>query len=1197
MFRGCVVIAVSLLFVGCGGGGGGSSDSASSGGTSTLSGTGLDAKYKGDQSLATLDTSTSKLAAHSYTEITSKVFASAYPQLAYNVSSDGPQAHRLISSQRTSYSDIPYLKESIFSQFTKQAFTSYNSGTEHCDSGTLEIVEDIDEASGLGTSTVTYNNCRFYSVTYNGKITYEIISKDQGGLVSEGRQTFESYTSKAENYHRELDGHVYFRFEGSNLSSQRHIESDLLIKDNIKNETTYLKDFIYTLDSEQQTQTLSGKLYQSNLGYVTLGLDEQSVFAVMSGANESSLLLFPEQGIDPVTQYSEQGYRLLLDENGDGEYDYATWFGATALSQYEDDKTENHAPEIRAEDSVTGNKNEVIFLTVDLIDSDYDFINPQWKIKSQPEGSTFDVEVSSWNIMEITANLAGTYVLEIIVTDSDGATTTKEITIVVSGEPAEFNVTGPAELKNGEVYSAQIDVLNSSSGSFSYKLAYGPDGMSVDQSGRITWTANALPVTRFSTAIYGVVVVSPGHEVLKEVEIKIDSKGSANFVRTPLSTPNREDDIHIVDLDGDTKNEMLVFSEEKQLLYTLTFSNNDYQQNWILDERLGNKSATGATTGKIGSKSYSDIFVTTEDKIYRLDGKSKEILAEAELTNMSYVKGISVNDVDADSTLEVTILGSYGSYSNQDSLVVFDAETLVKEWSLGRNGLGKSMTVGNADNDSQLEIITSGGYVFDGASKVNQWLYTETFGAFLALGDTDGDGDTELVAVDGNYRGKLKVFDVLNKVLVSQQDRTHSCGIKALNLDADAQDEVVISNCSSTNAFSILDLKSSDTEDKDVGVKSDNQGATFSLTHGDVDNDGDIEWVGSHKGRLFVYNGQSLEWQDATWKGVNLGGHYLTLHQGPSNYSYFARSVLDSSYRILEFSPLTGMPTISSDVNAGYANYLSFTGFDYDNDLIDEAVFSSRLTNGSGLKVYDIGNDIEEWTVSSSENSQYKLQYANMNADNKMDLVAIARNRIEIFDLFDQSLIWSSDRLNDGVEDSAVYDFDKDGVSEVITLDSTSIKIYKKSTDGVVLHRSKTLDSLYYYGNKLVVGDVNGDSLVDIVIASIDYSQPGKRQKFVSFSTDLTETSRVYGTIELEKFKLLPDCTSENCYLFVLVDNSAGYPYRDQLAIASTKTGNIVWKSSPLLGKIKEDSLQIYKHGDSYRVSLGMEGGVSFPRH
>jgi len=53
---------------------------------------------------------------------------------------------------------------------------------------------------------------------------------------------------------------------------------------------------------------------------------------------------------------------------------------------------------------------------------------------------------------------------------------------------------------------------------------------------------------------------------------------------------------------------------------------------------------------------------------------------------------------------------------------------------------GTSMAIGNVDNDLALEIVTSDGFVFDGANHQNQWAYGPGFGSIIDVGDVNGDG-------------------------------------------------------------------------------------------------------------------------------------------------------------------------------------------------------------------------------------------------------------------------------------------------------------------------------------------------------------------------------------------------------------------------------------------------------------------------
>ena len=62
------------------------------------------------------------------------------------------------------------------------------------------------------------------------------------------------------------------------------------------------------------------------------------------------------------------------------------------------------------------------------------------------------------------------------------------------------------------------------------------------------------------------------------------------------------------------------------------------------------------------------------------------------------------------------------------------------------------------DADAALEIVTAGGYVFDGATGANEWAYAGGFGAAVDTGDLDGGGVEQIVGMDGwsRFRGSAR---------------------------------------------------------------------------------------------------------------------------------------------------------------------------------------------------------------------------------------------------------------------------------------------------------------------------------------------------------------------------------------------------------------------------------------------------------
>src|SRR5581483_11563400 len=127
---------------------------------------------------------------------------------------------------------------------------------------------------------------------------------------------------------------------------------------------------------------------------------------------------------------------------------------------------------------------------------------------------------------------------------------------------------------------------------------------------------------------------------------------------------------------------------------------------------------------------------------------------------------LKVADIDNDGMAELVCLGLDASYAYpaRGRIYVFNARTLQLKWMTDDLVLGTAMAVGNVDSDPALEIVTSGGYVFDGATGANQWAYAPGFGLQVDIGDVVGDGVGKIVGTGGGVG--ITAYDAVQKTVL-----------------------------------------------------------------------------------------------------------------------------------------------------------------------------------------------------------------------------------------------------------------------------------------------------------------------------------------------------------------------------------------------------------------------------------------------
>lgn len=121
----------------------------------------------------------------------------------------------------------------------------------------------------------------------------------------------------------------------------------------------------------------------------------------------------------------------------------------------------------------------------------------------------------------------------------------------------------------------------------------------------------------------------------------------------------------------------------------------------------------------------------------------------------------SLADIDADGTLEA--IGTFGSSSSMGPAVI-DVGTGTTEWQDAAYA-GMSLSAGQLDADSQLELIASGnsgsgtvpGKILDGVSHAVQWTYPDGFRGNVVVGNFSPASGNEFVLVDSWGYSKLFV--------------------------------------------------------------------------------------------------------------------------------------------------------------------------------------------------------------------------------------------------------------------------------------------------------------------------------------------------------------------------------------------------------------------------------------------------------
>ncbi|TAA48278.1 choice-of-anchor Q domain-containing protein [Corallincola spongiicola] len=224
--------------------------------------------------------------------------------------------------------------------------------TENCDSGRIEIYEDLN-SSGLGVVEAEFQNCTYGSAVITGKLTTKITS-----IADSYDLTFTDFTYTYENLRIATQNGVYVERNGvldqSGLNSCNAVtKTTMAISTNNINEHFYLKDLQTQKrcsDQDRFEVEIGGEIYIGKHGYVNVEtltpmlVDWGSLdFHIMSGLMELSTPLGVAQirGEQSDTDLSAKT-ELLIDNDGDGTFEdpirYPSWYVTdSVLSDFNDD--------------------------------------------------------------------------------------------------------------------------------------------------------------------------------------------------------------------------------------------------------------------------------------------------------------------------------------------------------------------------------------------------------------------------------------------------------------------------------------------------------------------------------------------------------------------------------------------------------------------------------------------------------------------------------------------------------------------------------------------------------------------------------------------------------------------------------------------------------------------------------------------
>jgi len=807
------------------------------------------------------------------------------------------------------------------------------------------------------------------------------------------------------------------------------------------------------------------------------------------------------------------------------------------------------------------------------------------------------------------------------VTASDGTDSTAvDATVSIADTPPALSATAaPTDVKFGDMVSFQVVAGSDPDGDpiGNYVVTLGPANFAVSNTGQVSWQASgpmfesvedlawSIGLSNAPTAATGGTIRM--HHTARQVPL----------LRTGGTVPQHREELVVSDLDADGIDDILM--TDGRTLTTMTNAGGVYAQDWAYPFNLGGEQngVFAIAAANVSGNANEEIFIANEHGITQLDGDTRRPANRFSDEHLYQCYALRIVDLEGDGPREVVCLGSetqsYGG--NTDTvIVILNGADLTLKARISQTGLGASLDVGNVDADPAIEIVTSNGYVYDGATRDNEWAYGPQFGGTVAVGDLDGDAVEEIVALVG--WNTVRVYSAVSRSPLRELPPGYTGGIAELRVEdigGDARAEVITGDAqwgginayrynTGTQAFDVL-----------LTIGSQDHG-TSALAVGNTDADAAIEFVWgtgvSHSGQDILIVSQyvaptiAVEWSSALvgeFDGPFTGGLIARTAPG-TRLLMFASPRTQSGYggaKLMAMDPLTGATIASGDLGSNWASAQGIDVADVDNDSIDEVFLSSANLYDPFFSIYDFATATSEWTSPAGYAAAMSVAHADFNEDGRPDFLTFGTDaRATIFNTAQSNIIWQSTQLNGSGVAAAAADLDHDGHLEVIAVTSSFLYVYgRTSNSGPLLERANIA---VQNPSNLLVADTDGDGEQEIFVLSGDQYSSLNQTTMQVYNSSLALQRTV--TIESRINNVMVEPSSTPRKNLLVSTTTYAYSYyatgASEIWAVDPRTGAGVWRSPGFPGTFSRQSLNAVDANldGQYELSFGTNVGAFITR-
>jgi len=799
-------------------------------------------------------------------------------------------------------------------------------------------------------------------------------------------------------------------------------------------------------------------------------------------------------------------------------------------------------------------------------------------------------------------------VISVTVTASDGTTQVSQdaTTTILDTQAVLTAANAPRSVNYADSVSFQLTGSDADGDSITgFELAYGPAGMSVNSSGLVTWHAVGPMFDRDSDFNWGVRLHNQPLSLVSGTIMVADQNRKYPLRRTGLDMPIARSGVVVTDLDGDGVADALILGYGA--VYEMQYIGAKYAQTWVYPfggspTGLGDYTFGAVTAADVDGDHHAEIYFSDSHVLVMLDGTNRREAHRLDLGNETCAS-LAVVDLDNDGTPDLVCLAiSDATYSSQH-LLVLRATDLSLEWELKGVDLGTSMAIGNVDHDPALEIVTSNGYVYDGATHQNEWAYGGGFGAPVAVGDLDGSGVGSII---GNAAGigtttvGVNIYSAVTKTLKWSISGPSVAALVATDLDRDNKAEIVIGghNWDGVSAYSYDAGSGTFTQLWSLSqraVISDGNDIS-SMAVGDIDGDGspEVVWgagIGDSSANLLLVSGTTPPVGFKYYPAGSLqlapvfAGGYLTRSGGGRERLMFhvPGYSVNGGNVLVGLDPVTGSLDLSASLGGpGQYNPSALTVADFDGDGVDDVCVATSSYLGGFYADYDFATTTLKWSTLPAQSMGVALTHADVTGSGTPNLVGITNNGyVSVYDVHAQTLLWQSTQLPSGGIDVEAADVDGDGKVEIVALGMSHVTLFSRdSTPSGYTQRFTTQlagDPAFpagwpNNGLDLLVADTDGDGQAEIYVLTAPTLQTASIQVY-------DNQLRLQRTIPLNVYATslsLEGSAFRRKNLVVSVSGSNGIQTvadKSSLWVIDPVAGTLVWKSPSFMGDVAINSV------------------------